>query len=54
MNKINTMHIDLPERTCYTPDHQGTVTLSTDSQKNTHISNFTKIHPAGAQLFHAE
>jgi len=25
----------------------------TDFQKNNHISNFTKVHPVGIELFHA-
>jgi hypothetical protein len=35
-------------------DFNKTGIFSTDFQKNTQISNFMKIHPVGAELFHAD
>ena len=38
----------------FLPDFNETWIFSTGFQKNTQISNFMKIRPAGAEFFHAD
>jgi hypothetical protein len=38
----------------FLPDFNESWSLSTDFFKNTQISNFTKIRPVGAELFHKD
>ena len=45
------LHVKYP---LFLPDFNETLIFLTEFRKNTRISNFIKIHPVRAELFHAD